>query len=127
MESEGDVVMPKQAGTRSWIDATNLVLGAILFSLAWVVGPATQAAQWNAAIVGGLVAFNAGCALVGFAAWEEWTNLILGFWAVITPWMFGFQADVGATTTYVIVGGVVAALAAVQLRLVNRQAPGLKA
>jgi SPW repeat len=118
--------MRKQAGTRSWIDVTNLVLGATLISLAWVAGPATQAAQWNAAIVGGLVAFNAGFALVGFAAWEEWTNLILGLWAVISPWMFGFQADVGATSAYVIVGCVVAVLAAVQLRLLNRQPRGLK-
>ena len=119
--------MQKQISSRSWIDATNLVFGVILFCVPWVVGPATQAVEWNAWIVGGLVAFNAGCALTGFAAWEEWTNLLLGLWAAISPWLFGFQGNVGATWTYVIVGCVVAAFAGIQLWLVNRQPPGVTA
>ena len=119
--------MQKQLKPRSWIDGTNLILGAILFAIPWVVAPATQAIAWNAWIVGGLVAFNAGCALAGFAAWEEWTNLVLGLWAAISPWLFGFQGDPAATWTYVTLGCVVAALAAVQLWLVNRQPPGVMA
>jgi SPW repeat len=118
--------MRKQPSTRSWIDGTNLLLGAVLFCIPWMIAPHTQAVEWNAWTVGGLVAFNAGCALAGFAAWEEWTNLILGLWALISPWMFGFQANVGATWTYVILGGVVAILAGVQLWLAN-QRPGVTA
>ena len=119
--------MQKQLSTESWIDGTNLLLGAILIAIPWIIGSATQAVDWNAWIVGGLVAFNASCALIGFAAWEEWTNLVLGLWAAISPWLFGFQGNVGATWTYVILGFAVAALAAIQLRLVNRQPPGVKA
>ncbi len=119
--------MQKQPSARSWIDATNLLFGAILFSVPWIVGPATEAIEWNAWIVGGLVVFNAGYALFGFAAWEEWTNLVLGLWAVISPWLFGFQANVGATLIYVTLGCVVFALAGVQLWLVNRQQPGVMA
>ena len=113
--------MQRQLSTESWIDGTNLVLGVILFAIPWMTGPATQAVEWNAWIVGGLVAFNAGCALVGFASWEEWTNLLLGLWAAISPWLFGFQGNAAATWTYVILGGSVAVFAGVQLWLANRQ------
>jgi SPW repeat len=119
--------MQKQLSSESWIDGTNLCLGVILFGIPWVVASATQAVDWNAWIVGGLIAFNACCALVGFAAWEEWTNLVLGLWAAISPWLFGFQGNVGATWTYVILGCAVGTLAAVQLWLINRQLPGVKA
>jgi len=118
--------MQRQTSSRSWIDGTNLILGLILFIIPWVVGPATNAVAWNAWIVGGLVAFNAGCALAGFAAWEEWTNLVLGLWAAISPWIFGFQANVQATWTYVVLGLAIAALAAIQLWLVERR-PGIAA
>ena len=116
--------MQKQPRTRSWIDGTNLVLGVILFSFPWIFVPATQAVEWNGWIVGGLVAFNATCALTGFAAWEEWTNLTLGLWVAISPWLFGFQANIGATWSYVILGTLVAALAAYQLWLANQQRQG---
>jgi hypothetical protein len=120
--------MQKLPSSRSWIDGTNLVLGAILFCLPWVILPTTQAIEWNAWIAGGLVAFNAGCALTGFAAWEEWTNLVLGLWVAISPWLFGFQGNVAATWTYVVLGCGVATLAGVQLWLVNnREPPGVTA
>ncbi len=119
--------MQKQLKPRSWIDGTNLFLGAILFTVPWFVGPSTLAVEWNAWIIGGLVAFNAGFALAGFAAWEEWTNLVLGLWAAISPWLFGFQGNVAATWTYVTLGLVVARLAGYQLWLVDRQPPGLMA
>ncbi len=113
--------MRSQVRTRSWIDTTNLVLAVMLFCAPWVVGPASAGGEWNAWIVGGLVAFNAGCALTGFAAWEEWTNLGLGMWAVISPWVFGFQGNSAATSTSVILGCGVAGFAAIQLWLLNRQ------
>jgi hypothetical protein len=117
--------MRTQSSTQSWIDVTNLCLGVILFCLPWFIVPTTQAIEWNAWIAGGLVGFNAGCALTGFAAWEEWTNLIVGLWVAISPWLFGFQANVAATWTYVVLGSCVAVLAAVQLWLANRQSPGV--
>ena len=115
--------MQKQQSGRSWVDAANLTLGAILFCLPWIFGPARQAVEWNAWIVGGVIAFNASCALIGFAAWEEWTNLGLGLWAAITPWALNFQTNIDATWSYVILGCCVAGLAAFDLWLVNRHPP----
>jgi hypothetical protein len=119
--------MQRQPNARSWIDVTNLILGAILFIVPWVAVSATESVSWNAWVVGGLVMFNAGCALTGFATWEEWTNVVLGLWAAISPWLFGFQTNVSATWTYVVLGGVIAGLAAVQLWTVDRHSPGLTA
>jgi SPW repeat len=118
--------MRTQSNSRSWIDVTNLVLGMILFCLPWTIGMAEGAIGWNAWIIGGVVAFNAACAVVGLAAWEEWTNLILGLWAVMAPWLFGFERNVDATSTFVLLGFGMAGLAIAQLWLVNRQEqPGL--
>ena len=119
--------MQMQANTQSWIDTTNLVLGAALFCVPWIVGPGTPSANSNAWIVGGLVAFNAGCALVGFAAWEEWTNTILGLWAAISPWIFGFQGNIDATWTYVVLGLVIAGLSGFQLWILGKDARGVAA
>lgn len=119
--------MQKQSGTQSWIDITNLIFGAALFVAPWFMGPAAHAVQWNAWIVGGLVACLAAGALASFAAWEEWSNLTLGVWAAISPWLFGFQADASATWTHLIIGCAVAALAGTQLWLINRQSPSVTA
>ena len=119
--------MQRQPTPRSWIDGTNLIFGLIMLSFPWVLVPAAHSVEWNAWIVGGLVAFNAGCSLAGFAAWEEWTNLVLGLWAAVSPWLFGFESNVGATWSYVVLGCAVAALAAVQLWLVDRRRGGLTA
>jgi uncharacterized membrane protein HdeD (DUF308 family) len=126
-EKKEKVPMQRQRNTRSWIDGTNLIIGILLFIVPWVAGPPTNAVFWNAWIVGGLIAFNAGFALSALAAWEEWTNLVLGVWAAISPWLLGFQANVGATWTYVVLGCAVAVLAAVQLWVVDRRPPGVTA
>lgn len=116
--------MQKEPHARSWIDFTNLIFGGLLFGLPWVLGNPSAAVEWNAWIVGSVVAFNAAFAIAGFAAWEEWTNLGLGAWAAITPWLFGFAGNLGATASFVVVGCVVASLAGAQLWVVG-QRPGL--
>jgi len=46
---------------------------------------------------------------------QDWPPRSCSLWAAISPWMFGLQANVSATWTYVIVGCVVMTLAATQL------------
>ena len=50
-------------------------------------------------------------ALTAFAVWEEWLNLIAGLSVVASPWLLGFQ-DSDALRVNVVIGAVVAALAA---------------
>ncbi len=114
--------MEMRSGAQSWIDVINLVLGAILFMAPWALAPAAAGEQWNAWIAGGLIVLIACSALAAFSPWQEWGNLVLGFWAAISPLVFGFEADAGATMTHVIVGCGVFALAAIQLWLVGQRA-----
>jgi hypothetical protein len=45
--------------------------------------------------------------------WQDWLDMVLGFWLVISPWVLGFSgSDPAATRNAVIVGIVIAALSA---------------
>jgi hypothetical protein len=106
--------------TRSWIDVTNLLLAGLLVCLPSLFASAGGAAAWNAYAVACLIGFNAGLALLGAPAWEEWTNVVLGLWVAASPWLFHFQAQTGATWCFSLLGCAVAACAAVQLWLAYR-------
>ncbi len=96
-------------------DVANLILGVFLLISPWIFkfepGHLTQ----NAMITGIVMAVLAIAALAAFAVWEEWLNLIVGLWAIISPWVVGFQTNHTATTVHVIVGVLVAVLAAVEI------------
>jgi hypothetical protein len=91
-----------------------------LICLPSIFASAGEAAAWNAWTVAGLIGFNAGLALLGAPAWEEWTNVVLGLWVAASPWVFHFQTQTGSTWGYLILGCAVAACAAVQLWLAYR-------
>lgn len=98
------------------LDVANIVVGICLALTPWVLGFAAEtAASWNAWIVGAAIALIAIGALVAFAEWEEWVNLILGIWAVVSPWVLGFADITAAVYAHVIAGLVVAVLAALEL------------
>ena len=66
-------------------------------------------------IVGAAIAVIAIAAVARFHQAEEWVNLLLGLWAIAAPWLLGFAAVTGAAAVHVIVGVVVAAIAAYRL------------
>jgi hypothetical protein len=99
----------------------NLIAGLVLAISPWVLGYAGMGFAWNAWIVGVVVALVAIGALVAFQQWEEWVNLVLGIWAIISPWVLGFASNGGAATIHVIVGLVVAILAAIELWMVQHR------
>jgi len=65
-------------------------------------------------------------ALAAFAEWEEWLNLVAGFWAIASPWVLGFQ-ETTAMTVHVVIGVIVAALAAAELWMPYQNPPRLTA
>lgn len=98
---------------KRWQDWLALALGLWLLVSPWLLGySALQAATWNAVILGVGIAVFAGAALAKPASWEEWINLALGVWLVISPWVLGFSDATAATWNQVIVGLIVAADAA---------------
>lgn len=116
-----DVVMRRTQETA--IDWANLVAGVVLAATPWLFGYAGAAApQWNALIVGVVIALVAIGALVSFRQWEEWVNLVLGLWVIISPWVLGFSGMRNAMVSHVVLGIIIAVLAAVELWLANQRA-----
>jgi uncharacterized membrane protein HdeD (DUF308 family) len=109
-------------------DVVNLMLGAWLFLSPWIFGfVSTTAASWNAWLSGIVIAGLAIAALVAFAEWQEWVNLIAGIWAIVSPWLVGFSANATAAWVHVVVGVIVAAIAAVRLWLIHQGPPRVTA
>ena len=104
------------------IDIINLIAGVVLFISPWVLGFAGDGYAWNAWIVGVVMALVAIAALVSFQQWEEWVNLVLGIWAIISPWVLGFSGNGSAMAVHVIVGLLVAILSAIALWFTRNRA-----
>jgi hypothetical protein len=119
-------------------DVANLILGALLFLSPWMFGFNAGTVSTNAYITGIAIAILAIAALAAFAVWEEWLNLIVGLWALVSPWVLGFQGTTAmkspwvlgfqgttAMTVHVIIGAAVAFLAAIELWMMSQIPPRL--
>lgn len=100
-------------------DVLNLILGGILVASPWIFGFAASTQSQNAIVAGLIIAVLSIAALAAFAQWEEWLNLAVGFWVLVSPWVLGFSGTT-AMRVCVIVGLIVAAIAAVELWMENR-------
>jgi hypothetical protein len=98
------------------INAVNAVLGAILLASPWLLDfRAAQVPTWNAVISGAVIAIVAFAAFTRMREWEEWIGLAIGLWAMVSPWLLGFAGLRPAMWTHIIIGLLVAALAAIEL------------
>lgn len=98
------------------IDMVSIVAGVALFLSPWLFGFAAEAAaSWNAWIVGLLTAIVGVWTMTNCQSWEEWLNLALGVWTLVSPWLLGFAAVGAAVTMHVVVGLIVAVLAILEL------------
>lgn len=106
-------------------DVINLILGALLFLSPWLFAFAPGAESWNSWIAGGIIVVLSVAALSAFAEWEEWINLVVGLWAIISPWVLKFSGNSTAVRIDVIIGVIVAVLAAIEIWLTHRAPPRL--
>jgi hypothetical protein len=95
-------------------DVANLILGAVLFLSPWIFGFEAGKASDNAYIAGLVIVVLAIAALAAFAVWEEWLNMIVGLWTLISPWVLGFQGTT-AMRVHVAIGIAVAILAGIEI------------
>lgn len=72
-------------------------------------------------ILGVLIMCCSAIALCRYDAWAEWSNLILGCWTVVAPFLLGFASAQTPMWTHVVLGLCVASIATVQL-LASRRA-----
>lgn len=97
--------------SHQWQDSVNFILGLWLIISPWVLGYATTYPAWNAWIIGVIIAVAAAATLVAFHQWEEWLNVVLAAWLIVSPWLLGFSTMTAEVSNQVIVGIVVGVLA----------------
>lgn len=109
-------------------DVLNLLLGALLVISPWLFGFAAGAETQNAVVCGIIIVALSVAALAAFAEWEEWLNLIVGLWVLVSPWTLGFS---GTTTeamgVHLTIGALVALIAAIEVWMLHRTPPRLTA
>ena len=71
-------------------DAYNLAIGAFLFLSPWLFGFTRENARLDTWAVGAAIVVLSLAAIVLFAEWEEWLNLLLACWLIVSPWVLGF-------------------------------------
>ena len=90
---------------KHWQDPANAVIGAWLVMSPWVLGfQNSSPALSNSLIIGMALLATALGAIFLPNAWEEWTEVGLGVWMMLSPWMFGFS-NLGAATLNALVSG----------------------
>jgi hypothetical protein len=104
------VSLPKQ-----WEDWASWIIGFWLVLSPWVLQfDLNAAATRNAVVTGFLIIIAEVVELSVFRDWEEWINIALGAWLVISPWILGISG--AAAVNFIIVGLLVVALAVYELR-----------
>lgn len=77
---------------KRWQDWVTLAVGLWLFFSPFFMtgGSLSDAAAWNAYLLGGAITVFAAYALGDSKPWEEWINLGLGLWLIAAPFALGF-------------------------------------
>lgn len=98
--------------THQWRDVANLILGLWLLISPWVLSYMGETvAALNAYIVGIIIAVAAAAALVAFHKWEEWVNVALAAWLIISPFLLSYPMMASAMTNQIVIGVVTGLLA----------------
>lgn len=97
---------------KRWQDWINLLLGIWLFFSPWILGFRSEmpGQSWNFYVIGAAFFVFAVAALNMRSLWEEWVNLVLGIWMIISPWVLRYSGNPSARDDAVVVGIVVAVL-----------------
>ena len=71
-------------------DLYNLFLAAVLFLSPWLFRLTNEPGKidlWITGIIIGLVSL---AAVITYRDWEEWLNVLMGAWLIVSPWLLGF-------------------------------------
>jgi hypothetical protein len=100
------------------LDIYNLLLAILLFASTWFLSRATAATEADFWICAAAIGVISVAAMLAFAWWEEWVNLLLGLWLIASPWLLGFT-HTSAMHFSIGIGVVVAFMAALEIWLVH--------
>ncbi len=94
----------KKPGAR-FQDFANLILGVLLFASPWALDYSGEEMAARTAWISGIViAVLALAAIVKFAEWEEWLNLLVGLAVIASPYIFGFTHVMHAVSAHYVLG-----------------------
>lgn len=93
---------------KHWQDPLNALLGLWMATSPWIMGYQHQTAPAISAVVVGLALLAAalGASFVP-RAWEEVSQIVLGAWMIVSPWVLGFSGQT-QTMQAALVSGLVA-------------------
>jgi hypothetical protein len=99
-----------QARTASGV---NISLGIWLTVSPWVFSYSGKPAMLSSTTVGVLIALLAAIRVISLrdSAGLSGINLLLGFWTVVSPWVYEYSPNGAALSNDILVGTLVAALA----------------
>lgn len=110
--------------TEAFIDIVNLALGGFLFLSPWIFAFKSQLGwhtSWMAGTAISVVAIFSiadlfdSVSIPALFESEEWINLTIGAWLAVCPWVLSFNDDTMAMQVHLVVGIVVATIAAIEL------------
>ncbi len=100
----------------AWEDWVDMVLGAWLAISPWILGfTDNDAATRNALIIGIAVAVLSGSTFLIYHVIEEWIDVVLGAWLIISPWVLSASGNARAVADFVVVGALVAGLSGYEI------------
>jgi hypothetical protein len=102
----------------SALDVYTGSFGFLLFVSPWLFAYANEVARIDVWASGVAIAAMSVAAIVAFSDWEEWVNLLLGLWLMVSPWALGFTHTRAMHIT-IGLGAMVAFVAALELWLLN--------
>jgi SPW repeat len=73
---------------------------------------ASGVVAWSHYLVGAAIGILGIAALSNNLLWEEWINLVLGAWLVVSPWVLSFAGMRALTCNAVLTGAIVVILSA---------------
>lgn len=103
-----------------WEDWASMAVGGLILISAWATLGGLGYATLSAVLVGCLVIMAAWLEVAWLEfmmpqIWEEWVELVLGLWLVASPWVFGYSQLIVPTVIHIVLGGLVAVLALLEL------------
>lgn len=101
----------------NWQDWLDMVLGIWLAVSPWILDFAEgePADTRNAVIVGIAIAVLSALTFLAYHIVEEWIDVILGIWLILSPWVLSSSRDATVVADFVIVGAIVLTLSGYEI------------
>src|ERR1700760_982635 len=100
----------------SALDCYAVAFGLFLFVSPWLFAYVSEKVRIEVWAAGAAITAISIATIVAFSDWEEWLNLLLGVWLIVSPWVIGF-VHTRAMHVSILIGAMVAFLAALELWL----------